>query len=203
MSGPMRALWALTLAILVTGAIGISAALYFNASGKNPPYPTAETPFGAPFVLTDHNGEAVSEAIFRGRPAAVMFGFTSCPDICPATLAEMDSWSKALGSAGKDLRFVFVSVDPERDTPAVLKDYLSTFDVPVIGITGEPKAVADMLSSHHIHHEKVSLDHGGHTMDHTASVLLLDARGHLAGTISPGEDRDNALAKLRRLVGER
>jgi protein SCO1/2 len=201
MSGPMRALRALTLAIFVTGAIGISAALYLNAPGKTTPDPAA-APFGAPFTLTDHNGEAVSEAIFRGRPAAVMFGFTSCPDICPATLAEMASWSKALGSAGKDLRFVFVSVDPERDTPAVLKDYLSAFDVPVTGITGEPLAVADMLSSHHIHSEKVSLNEHDHTMNHTASVLLLDARGHLAGTISPGEDRDNALTKLRRLVAE-
>ena len=198
----MRAQHVLALAIFVTSAVGISAALYLNAPGKTTPHPAAEAPFGAPFTLTDHNGDAVSEAIFRGRPAAVMFGFTSCPDICPTTLAEMASWSKALGSAAEDLRFVFVSVDPERDTPAVLKDYLSAYDVPVTGITGEPQAVADMLSSHHIHYEKVPLEHGDHTMNHTASVLLLDARGHFAGTIGLDEDRDNALAKLRRLVGE-
>ena len=169
----MRAQHVLALAIFVTSAVGISAALYLNAPGKTTPHPAAEAPFGAPFTLTDHNGDAVSEAIFRGRPAAVMFGFTSCPDICPTTLAEMDSWSKALGSAGKDLRFVFVSVDPERDTPAVLKDYLSAFDVPVIGITGEPQAVADMLSSHHIHHEKVSLDDGESMARRRATVSPL------------------------------
>ncbi len=84
----------------------------------------------------------------------------------------------------------------------MLKDYLSAYDVPVTGITGEPQAVADMLSSHHIHYEKVALEHGDRTMNHTASVLLLDARGHFAGTIGLDEDRDNALAKLRRLVGE-
>jgi protein SCO1/2 len=192
---------ALTLAILVTGAIGISAALYLNAPGKTPPHPATEDPYGAPFALTDHNGKAVSEAIFRGSPAAVMFGFTSCPDVCPTTLAEMEAWSRALGSAGKNLRFVFVSVDPDRDTPAVLKDYLSAFNVPVTGITGEPRAVADMLSSHYIYREKVLLDGGDYTMDHSAKILLLDARGRLAGTISPGEDYDNALAKLRQLLG--
>ena len=202
MTGPMRARLALTLAILVTGAAGIFAALYLNASGDSPPHAASEGPYGAPFRLKNHNGEAVSEAVFRGRPAAVMFGFTSCPDVCLTTLAEMESWSKALGSAGKDLRFVFVSVDPERDTPAVLKDYLSAFDVTVTGITGAPRAVADMLSSHYIYSEKVSLEGGGYTVDHTARVLLLDARGHLAGTISPSEDRNNALAKLRQLVGE-
>ena len=198
----MRALRALTLTILVTGAIGISAALYLNAPGTTPPQAATEEPYGAPFRLINQNGEAVSEAIFRGRPVAVMFGFTSCPDVCPTTLAEMESWSRALGSAVKDLRFVFVSVDPERDTPAVLKGYLSAFDVSVTGITGEPRAVVDMLSSYYIYQEKVSLDGGGYTVDHTAKVLLLNARGHLAGSISPGEDRDNALVKLRRLVGE-
>jgi protein SCO1/2 len=198
----MRALQVLILALLVVGAAAISAALYLNAPSKMPPAPAAGAPFGAPFALTDHNGEAVSEAIFRGRPAVVMFGFTACPDVCPTTLAEMESWSKALGGVANDLRFVFVSVDPDRDTPAVLKDYLSAFDVAVTGITGAPQAVADMLSSHYIYREKVSLDDGGYTMDHTASVFLLDAQGHLAGTISPGGDHDNALAKLRRLVGE-
>jgi len=198
----MRALRTFALAIVLTSAAGMSAALYLNAPGKTTPDPAAGAPLGTPFRLINHNGEAVSEAIFRGRPAAVMFGFTSCPDICPTTLAEMQSWSMALGSAGKDLRFVFVSVDPDRDTPAVLKDYLSAFDVPVTGITGEPQAIAEMLSSHYIYREKVSLDDGGYTMDHTATVLLIDAQGHLAGTISPGEDRDNALAKLRQLVSE-
>ena len=198
----MGALRIVTLAVLLTGVAVYSAALYLNAPGKAPPVPVAGGPFGAPFALTDHNGEAVSEAIFRGRPAAVMFGFTACPDVCPTTLAEMQAWSKALGSDGKDLRFVFVSVDPDRDTPAVLKDYLSAFEVDITGVTGAPQAVADMLSSHYIYREKVPLDGGDYTMDHTASVFLLNARGELAGTISPGEDRDNALAKLRRLAGK-
>ncbi len=197
----MRALRIFTLAVLVTGVAVFSAALYLNAPGKNPPVPAAGGPFGAPFALIDHNGEAVSEAIFRDRPAVVMFGFTACPDVCPTTLAEMQAWSEALGSDGKELRFVFVSVDPDRDTPTLLKDYLSAFDLAVTGITGAPQAVADMLSSHYIYREKVPLEGGDYTMDHTATVFLLNSRGELAGTISPGEDRDAALAKLRRLAG--
>lgn len=198
----MRTPHILGLAVLATGAAAIAATLYLNAIGKTPPAPAAGAPFGAPFTLTDHNGEAVSEAIFRGQPAAVMFGFTFCPDVCPTTLAEMQAWSKALSGDGGALRFVFVSVDPERDTPAVLKDYLSAFDMAVTGITGAPQAVADMLSRYYIYSEKVPLADGGYTMDHTATVFLLNRSGELVGTISPGEDRDDALAKLRRLVGE-
>lgn len=198
----MRRLQVLAMAVLVAGVAAISAALYLYAPGKTLPGPAAGAPFGAPFALTDHNGEAVSEAIFRGRPAAVMFGFTFCPDVCPTTLAEMQAWSQALGSDGGKLRFVFVSVDPERDAPAVLKDYLSAFDMAVTGITGPPQAVSDMLSRHYIYSEKVPLADGDYTMDHTASVFLLNRNGELVGTISPGEERDTALAKLRRLVGE-
>jgi len=198
----MSALRIFALAALVAAAAALSAVLYLNAPGRNPPVVAAGGPFGAPFALIDHNGQPVSEAIFRDRPAVVMFGFTACPDVCPATLGQMQAWSQALGGAGKDLRYVFVSVDPERDTPGVLKDYLSVFEVPVTGITGAPQAVAGMLASHYIYSEKVPLEGGDYTMDHSASVFLLNSRGELFGTISPDENRDAALAKLRRLAGQ-
>ena len=190
------------LAVLLGGIIAIAAALYLRPPGGTAPQPVAGMPFGAPFSLADQDGEPVSEAIFRGRPSAVFFGFTNCPDICPATLAEMAAWSKELGDAGKELRFVFVSVDPERDTPAVLKGYLSAFDVAITGITGESQAVAAMLKNYGVYSAKVPLEGGGYTMDHTASVFLLDARGHFFGSISPGAARDEALAKLRRLLAQ-
>lgn len=157
-------------------------------------------PLGGAFSLVDHKGAPVTEAIFRGKPSAVFFGFTHCPDVCPTTLMEATGWLEALGPEADRLRLVFVTVDPERDTPEVLDSYFSAFSDRIVGVTGEPEKVHAMVTDHKIVSRKVPLDGGGYTMDHTASVLLLDANGGLVGTIARDEDRDAALAKLRRLV---
>jgi protein SCO1/2 len=156
--------------------------------------------YGAPFTLVDQNGAAITEAAFHGHPTALFFGFTNCPEICPTTLFEMDGWLKQVGDEGKDIRAYFVSIDPERDTPDVLKNYVGGISQRIVGITGEPAKVAEMSKAFGIYSKKVPLDTGGYTMDHTASVLLLDARGEFAGTIAYGESADTAIAKLKRLV---
>jgi protein SCO1/2 len=156
--------------------------------------------YGAPFTLVDQNGAEITEAAFHGHPTALFFGFTNCPEICPTTLFEMDGWLKQVGDEGKDIRAYFVSIDPERDTPDVLKNYVGGISQRIVGITGEPAKVAEMSKAFGIYSKKVPLDTGGYTMDHTASVLLLDARGEFAGTIAYGESADTAIAKLKRLV---
>lgn len=175
--------------------------LFVLVTGPDARRLSAGEPLGGPFALLDQNGAPVTEAIFRGQPSAVTFGFTSCPDVCPTTLMEMAAWRQALGPTADDLKLVFVTVDPERDTPSALKDYLAAFSPAIVGITGESDKVATMLKSYHVYWRKVPQDAGGYTMDHTASVFLLDEKGRLAGTIGHGEDREAALAKLRRLVG--
>jgi protein SCO1/2 len=156
--------------------------------------------YGAPFTLVDHNGAEFTEAALRGHPSALFFGFTHCPEICPTTLYEMDGWLKKLGDDGKDVGAFFVSIDPARDTPEVLKLYVGSVSDRVVGITGEPEKVGQMAKDFGIFVRKVPLDGDDYTMDHTASVLLLDRNGAFAGTISYGENPDTAIEKLRRLA---
>ncbi len=159
-------------------------------------------PFGGSFTLVDQQGAPITEAAFRGQPSAVFFGFTHCPEVCPTTLLELSGWLKTLGDDGKNLRAYFVSVDPERDTPEVMKTYISNFSDRIVGISGDPEKVHDMAKSFGIYWKKVDTGDGDYTMDHTASVLLLKANGDFAGTIAYGENPDTAIAKLKRLASQ-
>jgi len=158
--------------------------------------------FGAPFELVDHNGEKITEQAFRGKPTAVFFGFTHCPEVCPTTLFELDGWIEQLGSDADKMGAYFVSIDPERDTPEVMKAYLGNFSGHITGITGEPAKVIEMAKDFRIFAKKVELENGDYTMDHTASVLLLDSDGDFFGTIAYQENPETALAKLKRLIRE-
>jgi protein SCO1/2 len=158
--------------------------------------------FGAPFVLVDQKGAEITEAAFRGQPSAVFFGFTHCPEVCPTTLFELDGLLKQMGDEGKNLRAYFVSVDPERDTPEVMNAYVSNVSDRITGITGSPDKIAAMAKAFGIYSKKVPTEGGDYTMDHTASVLLLDSKGDFFGTIAYEENPETALAKLKRLANE-
>ncbi len=159
-----------------------------------------EEPFGGPFTLVDQKGAEISEAAFRGHPTALFFGFTHCPEVCPTTLVELDTWLKTLGDDGKDIRAYFISIDPERDTPDIMDRYVSNVSSRITGITGDPTRVAEMAKAFKIYAKKVPSDDGDYTMDHTASILLLDSNGSFAGTIAYGENPDAAIEKLKRLA---
>lgn len=159
-----------------------------------------EEAYGASFTLTDQDGAEITEAAFRGQPSAVFFGFTHCPEVCPTTLYEMDGWLKALGEDGKDIRAYFVSIDPERDTPDIMKTYVSNVSDRIVGITGSPDKVAAMAKAYGIFAKKVDTGDGSYTMDHTASVMLLNGGGGFEGTIAYGENSETAIAKLKRLA---
>lgn len=162
-----------------------------------------EAPFGAPFELTDFNGNVITEQAFRGKPSALFFGFTYCPDVCPTTMFELDGWLKTVDPDGTKLQAYLVTVDPERDTADVLKQYISNVTDRVTGITGEPTKVMEMIKGFRVYAKKVPLDEtkpdGDYTMDHSASVMLLDSEGRFAGTIAYEENRDVALQKLESL----
>lgn len=157
-------------------------------------------PYGAPFALVDQDGDPITEAAFRGHPSAVFFGFTHCPEVCPTTLFELDGWLNQLGDEGRDISAFLVSIDPERDTPEILGTYVSNVSDRIVGITGEPDRVAAMAKSFGIYVRKVDLEGGDYTMDHTASIILLDRSGAFFGTIAYGENADTAIAKLKRLA---
>jgi protein SCO1/2 len=137
----------------------------------------AKAVIGGPFELTDHTGRTVTERDLKGRPTLLFFGFTHCPDVCPTTLFEVSELLRALGPEADKLGAYFVSVDPERDTPASMKDYLGSFDPHLKGLAGSAEATAKIVAAYRVYAKKVPLAGGDYTMDHTALVYLLDRDG--------------------------
>lgn len=164
----------------------------------------AAKPYGVPFELVDQSGSPITESAFRGRPTALFFGFTHCPEICPTTLFELDGWLKQADPEGGRIGAYFITVDPERDTPELLGSYVSGVTDRVIGISGDPAKLADVIKGFNVYAKKVPIDagkpDGDYTMDHTASVFLLDADGRFKGTIAWGENPDVAVTKLKNLL---
>ena len=140
-------------------------------------------PLGEDFSLTDSNGKTVTQVELREKPSAIFFGYTMCPDICPTTLMSMTNWIKELGPDADNINIWFITVDPERDTPEVLHDYLSNFTDKVVGISGDPAKVHELVSSFNIAAEKVPGENGDYTYDHTAAILLTKKGGQFAGVI--------------------
>lgn len=151
------------------------------------------------YQLVATTGEAFTRDSLKGKPSMVFFGFTHCPEVCPTSLAEMVSWYEALGEEAENLQAFFITVDPERDTADIVADYVG-WTGRVTGVTGTPAEVAKATRSWAVYAEKVPLEGGDYTMDHTASVFLVNAQGEFEGTIAYRENSDTALAKLRRLL---
>lgn len=157
-------------------------------------------PIGGPFTLTTQTGEKLSDADLRGKPFAVFFGFTRCPEVCPTTLWEMTEALKTLGPDADKLRVLFISVDPTRDTPEFMARYLQSFDKHITGLTGTEDEIAAVGKEYYVYYRKVATEDGDYTMDHTATIFLMDAQGQFTGTISYGEDTAIRLQKLRKLI---
>ena len=164
------------------------------------PIIAAPSAIGGPFQLTDQNGKAITEKDFKGRPFLVFFGFTHCPDVCPTTLFEVSEILRAAGPAAKDARALFITVDPERDTPAVLKDYLASFDPRVIGVTGSSEAMASVIKAYRVYAKKVPTDGGGYTMDHTAIVYLMGKDGRFVAPFNMKRRPEEAAEDLKRYL---
>jgi protein SCO1/2 len=160
-------------------------------------------PIGGSFALTDQSGKPFSNIDLLGKPYAIFFGYTNCPDVCPTTLFELSQALTSLGKEADRLRVVFVTVDPTRDTPEALGEYLTAFDPRIVGLTGSEAGIAGTAKSFRVFMQKVPAEEGDdYTMDHSATVMLMGADGKFVGTISYGEDAEKVLAKLRRLVAE-
>jgi protein SCO1/2 len=192
-------LWGLALAGLIAFG-GLLASR--EASKPATVIPGTGGPQLAAFDLVDQNGVRVQKGDLLGRPVVLFFGFTFCPDVCPTTLAAMTADLAKLGPDGDRIATVFVSVDPARDTPAVLKAYLEPFDARIRGLTGDPAQVAALARPLGIYFAKVETGGGTYTVDHSALMVLLDSRGQFFGTIAYEESREVAVMKLKRLASE-
>jgi protein SCO1/2 len=184
------------LAAFVAGA----AALVAVALVALPRDTVKPSSVGGPFRLTDQNGRAVTEADFRGKTLLVFFGFTHCPDICPTTLFEISETLRRLGPDADKAAALFVTVDPERDTPAKLKDYVSSFHPRIFGLTGTRAEIDAVLKEYRVYAKKVPLEGGDYTMDHSAVVYLMDKRGRFVAPFNLKRGAEQAAADLKQYL---
>ncbi len=161
---------------------------------------TAPSSIGGPFQLSDQSGASVTDKSLQGRPTLIFFGFTHCPDICPTSLFEMSEVLRAMGKDADRVNAYFVSIDPERDTPAAMKDYLSSFDPHLKGLSGDAEATAKVLSGYRVYARKVPLKDGDYTMDHTALIYLMDRDGRFVAPFNIKRPPEDAAADLRRYL---
>jgi protein SCO1/2 len=154
---------------------------------------------GGPFTLVDHRGRTVTERDFAGRPKLVFFGFTHCPDVCPTTLTEISTRFAKIGPAADRLQVLFITADPERDTPELMALYLQSFDPRIVGLSGTREQIDAVMKAYGAVGKRVETS-SGYNVDHTASVYMIGADGRFMGLIDHHEAEEMAIAKMRRLL---
>ncbi|WP_242662674.1 SCO family protein [Salipiger profundus] len=152
------------------------------------------------YRLLRMDGSHFTQESLLGAPSLVFFGFTHCPDVCPTTLGDMAGWREDLGAEWERLRVFFVSVDPERDSAEILSDYVGWLPG-LTGVTGAPEETASAIRAFRVFARKVPLEGGDYTMDHSSSILMFNASGGFFGTIAYQAPHDEALGKIRGLLG--
>ncbi|WP_315762531.1 MULTISPECIES: SCO family protein [unclassified Bradyrhizobium] len=177
--------------------VGFALLFLVMGGGRNIAAPAA---IGGPFQLTDQNGQTVTEKSLQGRPTLIFFGFTHCPDVCPTSLFEISEVLRAMGQDADRVNAYFISVDPERDTPSAMKDYLSSFDPHLRGLTGDPEVMAKVISEYRVYAKKVPLKDGDYTMDHTALVYLMDHDGRFVAPFNLKRTPDEAASELKKYL---
>ena len=177
--------------------VGLSLMFLIMGGGRNIAAPAA---IGGPFQLTDQSGAVVTEKSLQGRPTLIFFGFTHCPDVCPTSLFEISEVLRAMGKDADSVNAYFISVDPERDNPATMKDYLSSFDPHLKGLTGDPEVLAKVLTEYRVYAKKVPLKDGDYTMDHTALVYLMDRNGRFVAPFNLKRTPEEAAADLKKYL---
>ena len=185
-----------SLVVLLVGAVSF---VWLN-QGNQGLQQLAGAGIGGPFTLSRTDGTVFTEKDIAGKPYAIFFGFTNCPEVCPTTLYEASGWLEQLGSDADKIGIYFVTVDPERDTPELIAEYVSSFDKRIVGLTGTPDQIETIKKEYRVFSQKVDLEGGGYTIDHTASIYLMHGDGSFAGTIAWGEDGEIALKKIRNLI---
>jgi protein SCO1 len=188
----------MVLGLVLIAALNLSKPYTFRGSLIDPPVPAAD------FTLTDPQGKDFSLSDTRGDVALIFFGYTTCPDVCPATLGEMKQIRERLGKNADDVRFLFVTVDPERDTPERLGQYVATFDPAIVGLTASEPELEKVWKDYGVYRAITQQDSAaGYLVDHTARIYLVDQDGNLRLTYSFGTPVDDILQDVRYLVKQK
>jgi protein SCO1/2 len=168
------------------------------AQRGNGPAISQASAVGGPFKLTDQNGRTVTDQDVKGKPFLVFFGYTHCPDVCPTTLFDMSEVFRKLGPDADRAAGLFITVDPERDTPEAMKGYLSSFDPHLRGLTGDEAAIEGAAKAYRVYFRKVPSPDGNYTMDHTGLVYLMDKQGNFVAPFNLKRRPEEAAADLRK-----
>lgn len=185
------------LVLLLLAALG---ALILASRGGDDAAPPDSASVGGGFTLIDTQGRTFTDQALRGKPFAIFFGFTRCPDVCPTTLGRMTQLRKQLGADGMKVNIVFVSVDPGHDTPADIGNYLTLFPSPIIGLTGTDAQIKKMTDDYGVYFSRVPMEGGDYMIDHMAGVMLFDSQGRFVEMLDPTEPPAISLERLRMLI---
>ena len=177
-------------------AVGMAGALGYASLRPE----EASTSIGGPFRLVDGDGHTVTDRDFRGKWMLVYFGYTHCPDACPTALQDMANAMDELGAEKKDVAILFITIDPERDTPAVMKDYVAAFDANITPLSGSPEAVAAAAKAYRVYYAKHPNTDGGYDMDHSSIIYVMDPRGRFVANFTHQSSPQQIAAKLKTLV---
>jgi len=190
----------LVLSAFVAGLV-VFLAVFLFATGQFGPGGPGPSAIGGPFKLVDQDGKTITDKDMLGKPLLVFFGYTHCPDICPTTLFELSEVLHAMGKDAGRIHALFITVDPERDTAAVMKDYLSSFDPHLRGATGSPKAIDAVEKDYRVIARKVPVgDKGDYSMDHSALVYLMDKQGRFVAPFNLKRKPADAAEALRKYL---
>lgn len=190
----------LVIAAFAAG-LAIFLAVFLYATGQfGGNRSSAASVIGGSFALVDQDGKRVTDEDLKGKPTLIFFGYTHCPDVCPTTLFEVSELMRALGPDADRTAAFFITVDPERDTPAAMKDYLSSFDPHLRALTGDRAAIDVAEKAYRVYAKKIPTESGDYSMDHTALVYLMDKQGRFVAPFSLKRTPAEAATDLRRYM---
>jgi len=200
-ASPRFTLIAVALAGLLILATGVLLALMFRDTPKGVAGSVLGSAIGGPFRLVDHNGKPFTEADLQGKWHLVFFGYTHCPDTCPTTLNELALALDKLGAKKQQVDIVFISVDPERDTPELLKSYVASFDAPIVALTGSTDELKQATKAFRVYYAKHQpRPDGSYDMDHSAVIYIMDPQGRFTATLTPDASADTMAQRLEKLL---
>jgi protein SCO1/2 len=192
--------WILTAMAGAAGFVVAALCIVFLFAARHDGQAGGVVSVGGPFALVDDTGAPVTDKTLAGKPYAMYFGYTYCPEFCPTTLLDLSRWIKQLGPDADKLNYVFVTIDPERDTPQLMHLYLSSFDKRIRGFTGTPEQIARIAKEYRVYYKKIPQDDGTYAMDHSTVMYLMEADGTFDTVIPYQEDDASTVAKLKSLA---
>jgi protein SCO1 len=192
------------VAALFTGLVILGVGAFLVLSLHEKPRGAAATllasAIGGPFHLVDQNGKTVTEADLKGKWSLVYFGYTHCPDACPTALNDISIALDDLGPQRNEVRPVFITVDPERDTPEVLKSYVTAFDAPILALSGTPEEIAQAAKDYRVYYAKHPEAGGDYSMDHSSVIYVMDPEGRFTASFTQENSPEEIAERLKKLL---